>query len=171
MMTSAVLSELLFFLPSLKRLSVEMSNFYWADTIIIHPSNPILLSSVQYFHLKGITIDLSSLSAVVPMLHTLEIHFPDQDLITFGAIHPRLLHLQQLRIELWSIYWTEMTALLSSFPRLNYLIVIAYEVNSSMANGFAWAQLLQEIKLQFYYDAFLARREKMVCNLRSKRKK
>jgi hypothetical protein len=159
MMTSAILSELLFFSPSLKRLSVEMSNYYWGDTIIIRPSSPIFLSSVQYFHLKGITIDLSSLSAVVPMLHTLEIHFPDQDLITFGAIHPRLLHLQQLRIELWSIYWTEMTALLSSFPRLNYLIVIAYEVNSSMANGFAWAQLLQEVKyfeckLQFYYGAF-----------------
>jgi hypothetical protein len=110
------------------------------------------------------------------MLHTLEIHFSEQDLITFGAIHPRLLHLQQLRTELWSITWREMTALLSSFPRLNYLIVIAYEVNSSMANGFAWAQLLQEIKhfeckLQFNYDAFLTRREKVVCNLRSKRKK
>jgi hypothetical protein len=67
MMTSAVLSELLFFSSSLKRLSVEMSN-YLADTIIIRPSSPLLLSSIQYFHLKGISIDLSSLSAVVPYL-------------------------------------------------------------------------------------------------------
>jgi len=73
-MTSAHLSKLLFFSPSLKFLSVKMSNYY-NDRTIIRPQSPTILSSIQYFHLEGITIDLSSLFLVVRMLHTLDICF------------------------------------------------------------------------------------------------
>jgi hypothetical protein len=52
-----------------------------------------------------------------------------------------------------------MVTLLSSFPQLAYLIVIADNVNSDMADGFAWSRLLQQIKhfefkLEFSYNAF-----------------
>jgi len=96
--------------------------------------------------------------AVARMLHTLEGRFETLDL-KFGRIHPRLLYLQQLRIELWTITWPEMVTLLSSFPQLVYLAVNPDDVSSDMANGFAWARLLQQIKyfefkLEFSYNAF-----------------
>jgi hypothetical protein len=127
--------------------------------VIIRPQNPAASSSVQYFHLEDITIDLSSLFAVVPMLHTLEILFLDRELI-FGHIHSQPLYLRQLRIELWTIPWTQMTNILLSLPQLANLIVIADDLDSDMADGFAWARLLQEIKhfeckLQFDSNAFI----------------
>ncbi|CAF4839207.1 unnamed protein product [Rotaria sp. Silwood1] len=126
--------------------------------VIIRPQNPAVSSSVQYFHLEDITIDLSSLFVIVPMLHTLEIRFPDRQL-TFDHMHSQPLYLQQLRIEVWNITWTQMANILLSFPQLAHLIVIADGSNSDMADGFAWARLLQEIKhfeckLQFDWDLF-----------------
>ncbi|CAF4596248.1 unnamed protein product, partial [Rotaria sp. Silwood2] len=156
-MTSVILGELLFLSPSLQRLSVKMTGFLGGNVKIRSP-NSTILSSVQYFHLELVTIDLLSLLAVAPMLHTLEGRFQTPDL-KLGRIHPHLLHLQQMHIELWTITWTEMATLLCSFPRLAYLKIIADNVNSDMADGFAWARSLQhikhfEFKLKFFYDAF-----------------
>ncbi|CAF3945775.1 unnamed protein product [Rotaria sp. Silwood1] len=49
--------------------------------------------------------------------------------------------------------------LLSSFPRLTYFAITASYVNSNMADGYAWAQLLQqtehfEFELEFDSNAF-----------------
>ncbi|CAF4157106.1 unnamed protein product [Rotaria sordida] len=137
----------------------------------IRSPNSAILSSVQYFHLERITIDLLSLLAVAPMLHTLQGKFRTPDL-KLDRLYPCLLHLQQLRIELWNITWTEMTTLLSSFPRLVYLTITADNVDSDMADGFAWARSLQDIKhfefkLKFIYDAF----EQQPLNLDSFRTK
>ncbi len=159
MTTSDVLSELLLYSSSLKHLSLKMSN-YTEKMVIIRPQNPTALSSIQYFHLDDITIDLLSFFPIVPVLHTLEIRFAGEKL-KFGHIHPPSLHLQQLRIELWSIAWTQMTNILLSFPQLAHLIVIADDLDSDMADGFAWARLLQEVKhfkckLQFFWDAFIS---------------
>ncbi|CAF3619194.1 unnamed protein product [Rotaria sordida] len=155
--TSYVLCELLLFSLSLKYLSVKMSN-YSNDTVIVHHQNPTILSSVQYFHLEGITIDLSSLFIITPMLHTLEISFRNLNRI-FDTIHHQPLDLKRLRIDAYAITWLAMVILLSSFPRLDYLTVIADDLNNDMADGIAWAELLQEVKhfeckLQFYWDAF-----------------
>ncbi|CAF4211141.1 unnamed protein product [Rotaria sp. Silwood2] len=124
----------------------------------IHPPNSLISSSVQYLHSETVSIDLLSLLAVAPMLHTLEAKFKTPDL-KLGRIHPHLLYLQRLQIELCAITWTEMVTLLSSFPRLTYLAVFADDVDDDMADGFAWAQSLQHIKhfefeLQFSDDAF-----------------
>jgi hypothetical protein len=115
-------------------------------------------SAIQYFRLEGVMIDLSSLFVVAPMIQTLEINFTDLKL-TFNTIHPRPLHLQRLRIELSAIRWTEMASLLLSFQELTYLTVIADNLDSDMADGFAWATLLTDIehfefKLQFHWSAF-----------------
>ncbi|CAF1114490.1 unnamed protein product [Rotaria sordida] len=147
-----------------------MSGFDDHD-VKIRPPNSTIISSVQYFHIEFITIDLLSLLAVAPMLHTLNGSFETPDL-KLGIPHPHLLYLERLRIELWAISWTEMTTLFSSFPRLAYLTVIADNVDIDMANGFAWAQLLKyvkhfEFKFQFYYDAF----EQQSLNLDSFRTK
>ncbi|CAF1493902.1 unnamed protein product, partial [Rotaria sordida] len=61
-----------------------------------------------------------------------------------------------------------MVTLLSSFPRLTYLAVFADDLDNDMANGFAWARLLQHIKhfefeLEFSDDAF----RQQPCNLDS----
>ncbi|CAF3753462.1 unnamed protein product [Rotaria sp. Silwood1] len=155
--TSAILSELLFLSPLLKRLSVKMTGFL-SGAVKIRPPNSAILSSVQYFHLESVAIDLLSLLAAAPMLQTLKGKFlPLHSKIS--RINSRLLYLQQLWIELWAITWTEMATLLSSFPRLTYLTVIADNVNNDMADGFAWARSLQyikhfEFKLKFSYDAF-----------------
>ncbi len=167
---SAALSELLFLSPSLQRLTVKMDDFM-DDNVKIHPPNSAMSSSVQYFYLDYVTIDLLSLLVVTPMLHTLEGSFQTPDL-KLGRIYPRLLYLQQLRIELWAITWTEMVTLLSSFTRLVYLTVIADNVDSDMADGFAWAQFLQQIKyfefkLEFCNNAF----EQQPLNLDSFRTK
>lgn len=156
-MTSATLSELLFLSPSLQRLSAKMDGFMDAN-VKIHPPNSAIYSSVQYFHLVFIPIDLLSLLSAAPMLHTFEGSFETPDL-KFGRTHPRLFYLQQLQIEQWAMTWTEMAALLSLFPRLAYLAVIAENVNSDMADGFAWTQLLQQIKhfqfvFRFSYNVF-----------------
>lgn len=134
-----------------------MSNYY-NDRIIIRPQSPTILSSIQYFHLEGITIDLSSLFLVVPMLHTLDIRFYNFEW-KFDNIHPLPLHLQRLRIDLWFIRWTTIVTLLSSFPRLTYLTVIASDLAVDMADGFAWAELLKDIEhfefnLQFRWIGF-----------------
>jgi hypothetical protein len=155
---SNILSELLFFSPSLERLSVKMSN-YSDEEVKIRPQSPTILSSVQYFHLEDISIDLSSLFFVVPMLHTLEVRF--YNLVwAFSNIHPQPLHLQRLRIHLWFNRWTRMVYLLSSFPRLTYLTVIGENLGIGMADGFAWAQLLKDIEhfefsLQFHWIGYV----------------
>ncbi|CAF4328689.1 unnamed protein product, partial [Rotaria sordida] len=105
------------------------------------------------------------------MLHTLNGSFETPDL-KLGIHHPHLLYLERLWMELWAISWTEMTTLLSSFPRLTYLTIIADNVDIDMANGFAWAQLLKyikhfEFKFEFYYNAF----EQQSLNLDSFRTK
>jgi hypothetical protein len=156
-MTSDTLSELLFLSPSLQRLCAKMDGFMDSN-VKIRPRNSAIYSSVQYFHFDFITIDLLSLLSAAPMLHTLEGSFEMSDL-KLGRIHPRLFYLQQLRIEQWAMTWTEMAALLSSFPRLAYLTVIAENVNSDMADGFAWTRLLQQIKhfqfvFRFSYNVF-----------------
>jgi hypothetical protein len=92
------------------------------------------------------------------MLHTVEGYFDSPDLKS-EIIHLSLLYLQRLRIELWTITWTDMVALLSLFPRLIHLILVAHNVDSDMADGFAWSHLLQRIesfhfKLTFSYRAF-----------------
>jgi hypothetical protein len=79
------------------------------------------------------------------MLHTLEGIFEIPDL-KLGKIHPRLLYLEQLRIRLMSITLIEMTTLLLSFPKLAYLSINAFDVNSDMVNGFTLSRLLQQIK-------------------------
>jgi hypothetical protein len=157
--TYDVLSELLFLSPFLQRFSVKMAGFIDGDPIIRPPnSTTITTSSIQYFYLDYIQIDLLSLLAVAPMLHTVEGYFDTPDLKS-EIIHLRLLYLQRLRIELWTINWTDMVALLSLFPRLIHLILVAHNVYSDMADGFAWSHLLQRIesfhfKLTFSYDAF-----------------
>ncbi|CAF3618419.1 unnamed protein product [Rotaria sp. Silwood1] len=111
----------------------------------IRPPNSSISSSVQYFHLEYVTINLLNLLAVAPMLHTLEGSLKTSDL-QFGIIHPCLLYLQRLQIELRTITWTEMVTLLLSFPRLAYLTVIVRYASCNMADGFAWARVLQQIK-------------------------
>ncbi len=69
------------------------------------------------------------------MLHTVEGYFDSPDLKS-EIIHLSLLYLQRLRIELWTITWTDMVALLSLFPRLIHLILVAHNVHSDMADGF-----------------------------------
>lgn len=59
MITSDVLNELLLHSSSLKYLSVKMSN-YSDKKVIIRSQNPATLSSVQYFRLEDIAIDLLS---------------------------------------------------------------------------------------------------------------
>ncbi len=113
-MTSDTLSELLFLSPSLQRLCAKMDGFMDSN-VKIRPRNSSIYSSVQYFHFDFITVDLLSLLSAAPMLHTLEGSFEMPDL-KLGRIHPRLFYLQQLRIEQWAMTWTEMAALLSSFP-------------------------------------------------------
>ncbi|CAF1400979.1 unnamed protein product [Rotaria sordida] len=120
--------------------------------------NSTISSSVQYFHLEYVTINLYSLLAVAPMLHTLEARFVIPDL-ELGRSQPRLLYLQRLRIELGSISWIQMTILLSLFPRLTYFTIIANRVNNDMADGYAWARLLQhiehfEFELEFNSNVF-----------------
>ncbi len=157
-MTSGALTELIFLSASLQRLSVKMGDLMISD-VKIDPPKPGMSSSIQYLHIENVIIDLLSLLAVTPMLHTLEGYFDIQDW-QLAKIHPRLFYLQQLRIELWETTLIQMSILLSSFPRLIYLVIIAYDVNSDMANGFQWARLLQEIKdfefkFEFSYDAFV----------------
>ncbi|CAF4486215.1 unnamed protein product [Rotaria sp. Silwood2] len=134
-----------------------MSGFMDGDVKIRSP-NSAISSSVQYFHLEYVTIDLYSLLTVAPMLHTLEARFVIPDL-ELGRSHPHLLYLQRLRIELWTITWIQITILLSSFPQLTYFAITASRVTSDMADGFAWSRLLQGIKhfefeLEFSDDAF-----------------
>ncbi|CAF3447372.1 unnamed protein product [Rotaria sp. Silwood1] len=155
--TSYVLCELLFFSLSLERLSLKMSN-YSNDMIIIHHQTPTILSSIQYLHIDGITIDLSSLFIIVPMLHTLEVNFHNSNKI-FHTIYDQPLQLQQLRIKLYAITWISTSILLSSFSRLDYLTVIADDLDNDMADGSAWAELLKKVKhfeckLHFYCGAF-----------------
>jgi hypothetical protein len=120
----------------------------------IRPPNSSILSSVQYLHIKSVTIDLLSLLAVAPMLHTLECRFQTRKL-TLGRIYPRLLYLQQLRIKLRTITWKKMAKLLSSFPRLVYLVIIGDDINSDMVDGFEWARILQWIKyFEFKFELF-----------------
>ena len=154
---SAILHELLLFSPSLKHLSIKMRTNV-KDMVKIRPESPFMSSAIQYFRLEGVMIDLSSLFVVAPMIQTLEINFTDLKSIV-NTIHPRPLHLQRLRIELSTIRWTEMASLLLSFPKLTYLTVIAVNLDSDMANGFAWGRLLTDIehfefKLQFHWSAF-----------------
>ncbi|CAF3339924.1 unnamed protein product [Rotaria socialis] len=155
--TSETLYEFLLFSPSLEYLSLKMSN-YSDKMISIRERNPTLLSSIQHFHLDGITINLPSLFTIVPRLHTLEVSFSNSNRI-FDVVHNQPLHIQRLRLELYAITWATTATLLSSLSRLEYLTVIADDLNSDMADGHAWAELLQEIKhfeckLQFYWDAF-----------------
>ena len=142
---SDVLSELIFLSPSLKRLSVEMTNIS-KRILEIRPPNSSILSSIQYLEIKSVTINLLCLLAVAPMLDTLECRFDTQNL-TLATTYPRLLYLQELRITLESITWKKMTNLLSLFPQqLVYLVINADDVNSDMADGFEWARILQRIK-------------------------
>ncbi|CAF2974343.1 unnamed protein product [Rotaria sp. Silwood2] len=155
--TSCVLCEVIFFSPSLKQLSLKMSN-YSNDLVTIYHQTPTILSSIQYLHIEGITIDLSSLLIIVPMLHTLEVSFHDSNIL-YNTIHDQPLYLQRLRIELYALTWVTTVIILSSFSRLDYLTVIADDLNNDMANGSAWAELLQEVKhfeckLHFYWRAF-----------------
>jgi len=152
-----VLSELLFLSPFLQRLSVKMAGFIYGDPKI-RPPNSTTTSSIQYFYFDYMEIDLLSILAVAPMLHTVEGYFDTPDLKS-EIIHLRLLYLQRLRIELCTITWIDMVALFSLFPRLIHFILIAVDVNSDMADGFAWSDLLQRIesfhfKLTFSYFAF-----------------
>jgi hypothetical protein len=145
------------YLNPLERLSAKMSGFGDGDVKIRSP-NPAISSFVQYFHLEYVTIDLYSLLTVAPMLRTLEARFVIPDL-KLGRSHPRLLYLQRLQIKLWTITWIQMTILLLSFPRLTYFAIIASCVNSDMADGYAWAQLLQQVEhfefeLEFDDNAF-----------------
>ena len=117
MVTSDVLSELLFHSSSLKDLSVKMSN-YSKKKVSILPQNPVALSSVQYFRLEDITIDPLSLFAIVPAIHSLEIASTHRESI-FNRIYSPPLHLQRLRIEFWNIDWMQMTNLLLSFPPIS----------------------------------------------------
>ena len=154
---SGSLSELLFLSPSLKRLSVEMCNVSDRSLEIRSPDSSIL-SSVQYLRIKSVTIDLLSLLAVAPMLDTLECRF-DAHTLKLVTTYPLLLYLKKLRITLGSITWNEMANLLSSFPQLVYLVINADDVNSGMADGFEWAQILQQInhfefKFKFSSNAF-----------------
>ncbi|CAF2130274.1 unnamed protein product [Rotaria magnacalcarata] len=155
--TSETLYEFLLFSPSLEYLSLKMSN-YSNKMISIRERNPTLLSSIQHFHLDGITINLPSLFTIVPRLHTLEVSFNNSNSI-FDVFYNQPLHIRRLRLELYAITWAKTATLLSSLSRLEYLTVIADDLNSDMADGNAWAELLQEIqhfecKLQFYWDAF-----------------
>ncbi|CAF0948898.1 unnamed protein product [Rotaria sordida] len=130
------------------------------NNLIIRPPNSSKLSSVQYCHIQHIEINLLSLLTVAPMLHTFEGGFwSSNSNLILTRIYPRVFYLHQLRIKLWTITWKNMTNLLLSFPQLIYLIVIAENVNSDMADGFAWARLLRhikhfEFKLEFSYNAF-----------------
>jgi hypothetical protein len=155
--SSGILSELIFLSPLLKRLSVAMTNI--SERILeIRSPNSSILSSVQYLHIEFVTIDLLSLLAVAPMLDTLECRF-DTQIWKLATTYPRLLYLKQLRITLESITWNEMGNLLSSFPQLVYLVVVADDVNSDMADGFMWSRILQQInhfefKFKFSCNAF-----------------
>ncbi|CAF3311328.1 unnamed protein product [Rotaria sp. Silwood2] len=144
---------------------------FGSGNVKIRSPNSAISSSVQYLHLEYITINLYSLLAVAPMLHTLEARFVIPNL-GLGRSYPRLLYLQRLRIELWSITWIQMTILLSLFPRLTYFKIIASHLNSDMADGYAWTQLLQhiehfELELEFNSNVF----EQQPLNLDSFRTK
>jgi hypothetical protein len=167
---SGILSELIFLSPLLQRLSVKMA--YVREGILkIRSPNSSILSSIQYLHVKDVSIDLLSLLPVTPMLHTLECKFETLQL-NLGIIYPHLMYLQQLRIKLWAITWKKMENLISSYPRLAYLEIIAGNVNSNIANGFKWARLLQQIKnFQFKFDFSYYAFEQIPFNLDSFRTK
>lgn len=155
--TSETLCEFLFFSPLLEYLSIKMSN-YSENLVTLRRRNPPMFSSIQYFHLDGITIDISSLFLLVPNLHTLEVNFHNSRNI-IGIVHNQPQHLQRLKLEFYAITWTLTATLLSSFPQLGYLTVIANDLDSDMADGNAWAELLREVKhfdckLQFCWNAF-----------------
>jgi hypothetical protein len=153
---SDIFNGLLFLSPLLQRLSVKMTNVL-ENNLQIRPPNLSISSCIQYLHIKSVRIDLLSLLVVAPMLHTLKCRFQTRNL-PLGRVYPRLLYLQQLHIEVQTITWKKMARLLSSFPRLVDLVVIADDVNSDMADGFEWARILQrikyfEFKFEFSYHA------------------
>ncbi|CAF1399495.1 unnamed protein product, partial [Rotaria sordida] len=144
---------------------------FGSGNVEIRSPNSVISSSVQYFHLEYIIINLYSLLAVAPMLHTLEAGFVIPDL-ELDRSYPRLLYLERLWIALSSITWIQMTILLSLFPRLTYFKIIASRLNNDMADGYAWAQLLQhiehfEFELEFNSNVF----EQQPLNLDSFRTK
>jgi hypothetical protein len=157
---SDILNGLLFLSPLLQRLSVKMANVS-KNALKIRRPNSSALSSVQYLHIDYAKINLFSLVAVTPMLQTLECCFEASNLKS-DKIYPRLYHLQRLQIELWNITLTKMTTLLSAFPQLAYLTVIAHDLDSDMADGRVWERLLQQIKhfeFKFIFTLYTSRQE------------
>jgi hypothetical protein len=152
LLTSDILNKLLLFSPSLKKLSLKMTD-YSDDRIIIHSSSSTVLSSVQYFYLDGIDIDLPSLFVIAPMLRTLDVNFY-LDMI-FTKISSPSFHLYQLSIKLYNIAWLKIVSLLSLFPQLTHLTLLADDVGEDIADGIAWEPLLRKIKhfhFQFLFD-------------------
>jgi hypothetical protein len=155
---SIILMKLLFFSSLLKRVTLRMFN-YPPDTTFIDPSRAMKASSIEYLYLDNIGIDLKSLFAVTPSLHSFTSTVDNNQFFKNIYQHPSV-NLQQLSLTFdgTTLYKTER--LLSSMTYLTHFTLIGDNVHEDMANGDRLAQLLNKIttfkfKFTFRKNAFI----------------
>jgi hypothetical protein len=156
---SIILMELLFFTPSLKRLSLNTFFNYLPVMATIDPSRTLKASSIEYLSLDNIGIDLKSLFAVTPALVSL-ISTVDYSQLIKNIDQQPSANLRRLSITFDHVTLDKIERLLSSMIHLTDFTLVGDKVQQDMANGDRWAQLLNTIttfkfKFSFCKNAFI----------------
>ena len=149
---SALLCELRFDSPSLKRLQVKM-HVEDSDGLMIDPRPEPRISQIEDLSLQGIRVELKSLFAVAPALQSVNVPLRLFQFRPDTRFHSPE-NLRHLTISVNFIELHEIEVMLHSLKQLTHLTVISNNVQYDMANGWIWSDLLKSISVFKFHFTF-----------------